>query len=291
MKKFFIINFVTCIFAFLMNSLAALILWKRRQLKPFQFILLNIVLFNALYALNEMSTAVIFFSYRDLFQNKSFLSFGNLKARLIVHLICSFIVFMTLQRLIATAKPLKHIIYVTNAKTRVGAVIIYCTVIVLLIVCSLLIWEFGIDTSIIDKTLSFLIIIESALIFVCYILMIYTIRFSRFRGSSIFSKRNRRMLKVAVIVSTSFVVSYTPIAFVIFLDIKSLTVFQVVLHLMWLDSFINPIAIIFNTNNILNQIASSKKAIQRTLSQKGQNQIKTWGEEKFSHGCANKQTL
>ena len=275
MKKFFIINFVTCIFAFLMNLLAALILWKRRQLKPFQFILLNIVLFNALYALNEMSTAVIFFSYRDLFQNKSFLSFGNLKARLIVHLICSFIVFMTLQRLIATAKPLKHIIYVTNAKTRVGSVIIYCTVIVLLIVCSLLIWEFGIDTSIIDKTLSFLIIIESALIFVCYILMIYTIRFSRFRGSSIFSKRNRRMLKVAVIVSTSFVVSYTPIAFVIFLDIKSLTVFQVVLHLMWLDSFINPIAIIFNTNNILNQIASSKKAIQRTLSQKGQNQIKT----------------
>ena len=284
MRTFFITNLVICIFAFLINLSAAVILWKRRPLKSFQFMLMNIVLFNALYALNEMSTAALFFTYRDLFQNKEFLSFRNVKAELIVHLICSFIVFMTLQRLIAVTKPLKYVIYVTNAKTRLGAVVIYCTVILVLIICSLLIWEVGIDASVIDKTLSILFIIESAFVIVCYILIICTVRFSPFRGSSIFSKRNKQTLKVAVIVSTSFVASYTPVAFVLFLNVKSVTVFQIVLLLVWLDSFINPLAVISSLNNLLNQITSTKRTIQRVLSQKDLKQIKIREEESVSNG-------
>ena len=291
MRTFFIINLVICIFAFLINLSAAVILWKRRPLKSFQFMLMNIVLLNALYALNEMSTAAIFFTYRDLFQNKAFLSFRNLKAELIVHLICSFVVFMTLQRVIATTKPLNYVIYVTNAKTRLGAVFIYCTVILALITCSFLIWEIGIDASVIDKTLSFLFIIESAFVIVCYILIICTIRFSIFHGSPVFSKRNKRMLKVAVIVSTSFVVSYTPIAFVLFLNVKSLTVFHIVLLLVWLDSFINPLVVISNSNNLLNQITSTKRTVQRVLSQKGLKQIKIRAEESVSNGSAIVQSL
>ena len=61
-RSFFIINIALSIIALLINLLAAIILWKRRQLKPFQIILLNIVVCNAVYALNEMSTAVIFFT-------------------------------------------------------------------------------------------------------------------------------------------------------------------------------------------------------------------------------------
>ena len=286
MMTFFIINLVICVFAFLINLSAALILCKMRPLKSFQFMLMNIVLFNGLYALNEMSTAAIFFTYRQLFQSKAFLSFRNVKAELIAHLICSFIVFMTLHRLIAATKPLKYVIYVTNAKTRLGAVVIYCTVIFVLIICSLLIWEVGIDVSVIDKTLSFLFIIESAFVIVCYILIICTVRFSIFRGSPIFSKRNKRMLKIAVIVSTSFVVSYTPVAFVLFLNIKSLTVFQIVLLLVWIDSFINPLVVISDTNNLLNQVASKKRRIQRVLSQKSPKEIKIRGEEIVSNGSA-----
>ena len=286
MISFFIINLVICAFKFLINLSAVLILWKMRPLKFFQFMFMNIVLLNGLYALNEMSTAAIFFTYRQLFQSKALLSFRNLKAELIVHLICSFIVFMTLQRLIAATKPLKYVIYVTNSKTRLGAVVIYCTVIVVLIICSLLIWEVGIDASVIDKTLSFLFIIESAFLLVCYISIICTVRFSTFHGSPIFSKRNKRMLKIAVIVSTSFAVSYTPVAFVLFLNIKSLTVFQIVLLLVWIDSFINPLVVISNTNNLLNQVASTKRRIQRVLSQKGPMEIKIRGEEIASNGSA-----
>ena len=99
------------------------------------------------------------------------------------------------------------------------------------------------------------------------------------------------MLKVAVIVSTSFVVSYTPIAFVLFLNVKSLTVFHIVLLLVWLDSFINPLVVISNSNNLLNQITSTKRTVQRVLSQKGLKQIKIRAEESVSNGSAIIQSL
>ena len=75
-----------------------------------------------------------------------------------------------------------------------------------------------------------------------------------------------------------------PVAFVLFLNVKSLTVFQIVLLLVWLDSFINPLVVISSSNNLLNQITSTKRTIQRVLSQKDLKQIKIREEESVSNG-------
>ena len=77
-----------------------------------------------------------------------------------------------------------------------------------------------------------------------------------------------------------------PVAFVLFLNVKSLTVFQIVLLLVWLDSFINPLVVISSLNNYLNQITSTKRTIQRVLSQKDLKQIKIREEESVSNGSA-----
>ena len=75
-----------------------------------------------------------------------------------------------------------------------------------------------------------------------------------------------------------------PVAFVLFLNVKSLTVFQIVLLLVWRDSFINPLVVISSSNNLLNQITSTKRTIQRVLSQKDLKQIKIREEESVSNG-------
>ena len=75
-----------------------------------------------------------------------------------------------------------------------------------------------------------------------------------------------------------------PVAFVLFLNVKSLTVFQIVLLLVWLDSFINPLVVISSLNNLLNQTTSTKRTIQRVLSQKDLKQIKIREEESVSNG-------
>ena len=279
-RNFFIVNIALSIIALLINLLASFILWKRRQLKPFEIILLNIVCCNAVYALNEMSTAVIFFTYADLLQDNKFSAFRNLKAELIAQLICFFIVFMTLQRFIAVMAPLKYATYATATKSRLGAFVIYCTIVDLLIVCSVLIWETSVDASIIDRALNSLFIIEGVLIVICYITIICRASSYKLKRSSVFSDQNKRMLKVAVIVSISFLISYTPIAFVIILNVKSQTTFQIVLLMVWIDSFINPITIIFNTNSIL---GLKKRTIRNVLSKRENQPKEVGGEENTSY--------
>ena len=77
-----------------------------------------------------------------------------------------------------------------------------------------------------------------------------------------------------------------PVASVLFLNVKSLTVFQIVLLLAWLDSFISPLVVISSSNNLLNQITSTKRTIQRVLSQKDLKQIKIREEKSVSNGSA-----
>ena len=77
-----------------------------------------------------------------------------------------------------------------------------------------------------------------------------------------------------------------PVAFVLFLNVKSLTVFQLVLLLAWLDSFMSPLVVISSSNNLLNQITSTKRTTQRVLSQKDLKQIKIREEKSVSNGSA-----
>lgn len=272
-REFFIINFVICLLAFALNLFASVILWKRRPLKPFQTILLNIVTLNALYALNEMSTALIFFtsSYHEIFNSKVFQSFRNLKASLIAHMICLFITFMTLQRLIAVTKPFKYSTYVTNNSTILGSIIIYCFVGFVFITCSVLIWETSIDSKKIDGTLSWLFIIESVFIIVCYIIIIYKIKRTRYSKSLVSSKQNKRMFKIAFILSVSFLLSYVPIALVLILQLRSVKIFEIVLILVWIDSFINPITVV---SDIYRLPSSAKRKLERMFVNKLTPEIK-----------------
>ena len=285
-RTFFVINIALSIIAFLINFLAAIIPWKRRQLKPFEIILLNIVVCKAVYALNEMSAVVIFFTYAHLLQNTDIFAFRNLKAELIAHLIYFFIVLMTFQRFIAVMVPLKYATYTTATKSRLAAVIIYCTIVVLLIVCSVLIWETSVDASIIDKTLSSLFIIEGVFIIMCYSTIICSARFYELKRSSVFSNQNKGIFKVALIVSMSFLISYTPIGFVLVLNVKSQTTFQIVLLMVWIDSFINPLTIIFNIEPIL---GSKKRTIRKALSKREHQSKEVGGEESTSHSYTNGQ--
>lgn len=278
-SHFYVVNITICGITILLNLFAALTLWRRRPLKPFQILLLNIVLLNAFYALNAMSTAIIFFSFNDIFIDQTFQSFRNMKGSLFAQMICLSIVFMAFQRLIAATKPLKYGKYVTNKQTIVGLVIIYSFIVAAFTICSVLIWETHVYSSKIDTILSWLFIIESAFIIACYIIVVFKIRCSRIHRTSIFSKQNRRMFNVAIVVSISFLLSYIPIAVVLIAKLRSQTIFQTALLMVWIDSFINPITIVFDTCHIPK---SAKETIERRIikkSQKKQSEIKIGGEE------------
>lgn len=254
-RKFAIINLTICVLALIINLFASFSIWKRRPLKPFRIIMLNIVLLNALYALNEMSTyALDLIASSRKILNRKFSSFLVLKASVIVHIICLFVVLIALQRVIAVTKPLKYATYVTRRKTFIRLIIIYSFGGTVFLVCSVLIWKTDIDYSTIHMALSCLFIAESVFIIACYTLIICKLGYSRVNRSSISSTLNSAVLKIAVIVSISFLLSYTPIAFVFILDIRSQSIFHIVLPMVWIDSFINPITIILDTYNVLDLI-------------------------------------
>ena len=263
-RKFAMINLTLCTLVLIINLFASFIIWKRRPLKPFLLIMLNIVLINALYALNEMSTYALDLtpSSRKILSNRKFGSFVVLKASLIVHIICLFIVLIALHRFIAVIKPLKYATYVTTRKTVVRLVIIYSFGGAVFLVYSVIIWKTDTDYSKIHMTLSCSFILEGVFIIGCYTLIICKLGYSRINRSSINSSPNSAVLKLAVIVSISFLLSYTPIAFVFILDVRSHRIFHIVLLMVWIDSFINPIIIILDTYNVLDLI---NRTIERVL--------------------------
>ena len=263
-RKFAMINLTLCTLVLIINLFASFIIWKRRPLKPFRLIMLNIVLINALYALNEMSTYALDLtpSSRKILSNRKFCSFVVLKASLIVHIICLFIVLIALHRFIAVIKPLKYATYVTTRKTVVRLVIIYSFGGAVFLVCSVIIWKTDTDYSKIHMTLSCSFILEGVFIIGCYTLIICKLGYSRINRSSINSSPNSAVLKLAVIVSISFLLSYTPIAFVFILDVRSHRIFHIVLLMVWIDSFINPIIIILDIYNVLDLI---NRTLERVL--------------------------
>ena len=52
---------------------------------------------------------------------------------------------------------------------------------------------------------------------------------------------------MAVIVSASFLISYIPIGFVFILQQQESIFFEIALVMLWIDSFVNPLVIIFDT--------------------------------------------
>ena len=123
------------------------------------------------------------------------------------------------------------------------------------IICSVLIWEINLG-AVIQKTLNWIFIIESVLVVTCYVLIIHKIKTSTI--SSTASSENY-IVKIAIIISVSFLVSYNPIGLVLVLQIKSETAFRVVLLMVWIDSFVNPIIIILDAFSVLKSSKDSSK--------------------------------
>lgn len=255
--EFVIANLTICILSFILNALACGIIVRKRPLKPFQILLLNIVSLNVLYALNEMSTRVLNIISPDIavLETEQFIFFITLKASLIAHSICLFIVFMAFQRLIAVKFPLKYAQYVTKRNTFRGSLLIYFVVFTVFIICSVLIWKINLG-AVIQKTLNWIFIVESFLVVTCYVLIIYKIKTSTISSAA---SSEDYIVKIAIIISVSFLVSYNPIGLVLVLQIQSETAFRVVLLMVWIDSFVNPIIVILDTFSMLKSSTDSSK--------------------------------
>ena len=270
---FSITQIAICCLAMALNLAASIVLFKRKPLRPFQMVLLNIVLLHIVYALNDMSSYLVKIVRPDLtqkgiFKDKSFREFIILKSSMVVHAICLFIVFMTIQRFIAVSKPLKYTMYVNKHYTVRGSLIIYCVVIVLFTVCSLIIWKTNANGRIIGFSFHLAILIENVIIVISFIKIMRQLR--KQNPSSFFTKRNKYAVSITVTVSISFIVSYFPIGLVLAFYIRNITFIRVALMMVWVDSFVNPLIAIFDVYSLFRKV---QKSVRRKFHSKKRHTI------------------
>ena len=191
------------------NVIAVIIIFKKKVLKPLEIILLNIFFLNVIYALDQLVRFLINITeqYHRLFENEKaefFYDISGFSPPIIVHSICFFIVFLTLQRALAIMHPLKYNKYVTNSNTFTGAAVLHILAITLYITCTSLAFKAIIDSGKLLMVLNCLFVIESVLIIICYVIILYKIKTSK--TMSVTVKNSKRPLKMAVIVSASFLI-------------------------------------------------------------------------------------
>ena len=262
-----------CILALIINIIAIAILLKKKSLKSFEVLLSNILSLNVAYSLNEIPAVIIFMTsqFHNLLKNKTYLNFRFVTSALILHLICFFIVYLTLQRLIAVKCPLKYANFTTKPKTIRGSLFIYFTTAAVFIICILLMSETSINGETIDRALRWLFIIESIFVVSCYAMMIYGIN-SRSVKPSVWTQE-RRCFKAAIIVSISFLISYIPVSVVVILQDCSHHILQFTMMMIWIDSIVNPVLVILNVYRWENIFESVKEYIKRNSISKSVAQI------------------
>ena len=235
--------------SFIINVVAVIIIFKKKVLKPLEIILLNIFFLNVIYALDQLVRILINITehYHRLLGNEKaelFYDISSFSSPIIARSICFFIVFLTLQSAKAIMYPLKYNKYVTKSNTFTGAAVLHILAIILFITCTSLAFTI-IDGDKLWMVLNCLIVIESVLIIMLYIMILYKIRTSK--SMPIIVKSSKRPLKMAVIVSASFLISYIPIGFVFNLQQQESPIFfDTALIMLWIDSFVNPLVIIFD---------------------------------------------
>ena len=262
-----------CILALIINIIAIVVLLKKKSLKSFEVLLSNILSLNVAYSLNEIPAVIIFMTsqFHNLLKNKTYLNFRFVTSALILHLICFFIVYLTLQRLIAVKCPLKYANFTTKPKTIRGSLFIYFTTAAVFIICILLMSETSINGETIDRALRWLFIIESVFVVSCYAMMIYGIN-SRSVKPSVWTQE-RRCFKAAIIVSISFLISYIPVSVVVILQDCSHHILQFTMMMIWIDSIVNPVLVILNVYRWENIFESVKEYIKRNSISKSVAQI------------------
>ena len=261
-NAFSITQVTICCLAIALNLVACVVLLKKKPLRPFQMVLLNIVLLHIFYALNDMSSYLVKIARPDLvhegiFKNESFREFLILKSSIIVHAICLFIVFMTIQRFIAVTKPLKYTMYVNKHYTIRGSLIIYCVVTFLFVVCSVIILKTNVNGRILGFSLHLAIIIENIIIIISFIKIMRQLK--KQNPASFFTKKNKYAVSITVTVSISFIVSYLPIGLVLAFYIRNITFIRVAQMMIWVDSFVNPLIAIFDVYSLFRKVQKSVK--------------------------------
>ena len=238
-----------------LNIFAFIFLRRRTPIKSFDILLMNVVLLNVIYSLNELSTCLvhIFGPPGILYRNLKLFAWFTIKSGIIVLTLCSFIVLIAVQRVIVTALPLKAKLHVRKKNTWRLCLVTYGFALTLFAILTILIWTDTINFKLTMVVMMCMLDAGSIFIIFCYTLITFFLKKSS--GNNILqtsnikrSRRYRKTIIVGFIVSISFCVSYDPVATLLIMgDSGRSDAFQKALYLVWIDSAINPIMIIVDS--------------------------------------------
>ena len=239
----------------ILNTIAFIIIRKRKPRGSFDILLMNIVLINVVYSLNELSTSLahIFTPPGMIFRNFKLYSWLTIKSYIIVVTLCSFIILVAVQRFIVTAFPLKSKLYVGKKITKRICLIMYAFALAAFTTLTILIFAHSINFELTTVVLMCMLDAGGVFMILCYTLIAFILKRSSqnktLQTSNIErSKRLRKTIVVSFIVSLSFCVSYDPVATLLIMNGPEWTPdFQLALYFVWIDSMINPIMIIVDS--------------------------------------------
>ena len=244
MSSYFV-NLVLAITSLIINVISSLVMIKKKPLKPFQVTFINILFLNILYAISRLPVVLILVtSPKHDIVSKTFNNFQILIAVFIIHTICLFVTFLTFQRLIAVTYPIKFALWITKRNILKVSITIYVTTAIGFCLCTVLIVKFSIKSVQIDRGLCWLFVIESLFIVISYAIIIWKTINVKFHSSA--AKQEHRLVKISIVVSISFLVSYLPITFYLLLKDPSVLFYNIAVWMLWIDNFVNPLVIILD---------------------------------------------
>ena len=279
MSSYFV-NLVLVITSLIINIIASVVILKKKTLKPFQVTFINILFLNILYAISRLPIVLIFLTSpkHDITDSKTFTNFRILVAVFIIHAICFFITFLALQRLIAVTNPMKFQTWITKRNILKVSVAIYVTITIGFSVCTVLIVKFSIKSIQIDRALCWLFVTESLLIVISYAIIIW--KTIKFKSYSSIAKQEHRLMKISIIVSISFLVSYFPITLYLLLHESSNLFYQIAVLMLWIDNFVNPLVIIVDNRwaHCICQLIAGKDSPETSVQLTAKSSVNEFGE-------------
>ena len=242
----YFVNLVLVITSLIINIIAFVVILKKKPLKQFQVSFINIIFLNILYAVTRLPIVLIYLtsSKHDILERETFNNFRILIALFIIHAICLFITFLAFQRLIAVINPMKFPTWITKRNIMKVSTAIYITITTGFSVCTVLIVKFSIKSVQIDRALCWLLATESFFIVISYTIIIWKSISFKFRSS--ITKQEQKLVKISIIVSISFLISYLPITFYLLLEDSPKLFYEMAILMLWIDNFVNPLVIILD---------------------------------------------
>ena len=242
----YFVNLVLVITSLIINIIASVVILKKKPLKQFQVTFINIIFLNILYAVTRLPTVLINLtsSKHDILQRETFNNFRILIAVFIIHAICFFITFLAFQRLIAVTNPMKFPTWITKRNIMKVSTAIYITITTGFSVSTVLIVKFSIKSVQIDRALCWLLVTESFFIVISYTIIVWKSINFKFRSS--ITKQEQKLVKISIIVSISFLISYLPITFYLLLEDSPKLFYEIAILMLWIDNFVNPLVIILD---------------------------------------------